>query len=161
MSVFTNGAAEAMMNVPTRMIGVMSRRPARMPHASATLPMIGRITRPGSTHRDATENPNERIFGGIASDSDAKMPGATIAITPETMTFMAIAMPRFGVRAKMPNAMAATTPTPATNLRTRPGSFVMSRVANGMPASRPMNAAGSASAATKPRSAAPRWNTCS
>ena len=55
MSSFTIGAADAMISVPTKMIGVSSSIAVRMPQASAAVPMTGRITRPGSTHNAETE----------------------------------------------------------------------------------------------------------
>ena len=47
----------------------------RMPQRSPRAPMIGRISRPGSTQSEPMEKPSARARGGIAIASAAKMPG--------------------------------------------------------------------------------------
>ncbi len=61
--------------------GTSSSMPARRPSWSPIQPMIGRITSPGMTHSDATENPIDRARGGMATASTAKMPGRRMAST--------------------------------------------------------------------------------
>ena len=99
---------------------------------------------------DAIENPSERTFGGIASDSDAKMPGARSAESPEMTMFDATATQSHGASAKVIQAPAMPMARIESSFSPRPGSFSISRDASGMPRMMPTICAGSAIAPTKP-----------
>ncbi len=71
------------MNAPIRKTGTMISMPCRMPYRSAMPPTMYSTISPGRMNSDAIENPSDRTFGGIASESDAKMPGASSAASPE------------------------------------------------------------------------------
>ena len=99
----------------------------------------------------AIEKPIDRTFGGIASDSDAKMPGTNRAERPETTKFIAIATPSVGASANAVHAAAMTMPRIASSRRPSPGSRSMRRDASGMPSRIASIWPGSANAATTPR----------
>ena len=55
-----------------RKTGTSSEHPDPEVVRSPTQPMIGRISRPGMTHSDATEKPIDRARGGMASGEDRR-----------------------------------------------------------------------------------------
>ncbi len=54
------------------------------------------------TQSEAMEKPVARARGGMASDSEASMPGPMIASAPEITQLNAMATTRFGERANRP-----------------------------------------------------------
>ena len=62
-----------------RKTGTIIAIPVRIPQLSAIHPMNGSISSPGRIHSDAIEKPIDRARGGMARDSEARMPGPTIA----------------------------------------------------------------------------------
>ena len=112
-------------------------------------------------NNDAIEKPSDRTFGGIASDSDAKMPGARSAARPEMRMLAPTATHSAGASASAIHAPAMPTAMNDRSLRPSPGSLSINRDASGIPRKMPTTCAGSAIAATKPRCASSRWKTCS
>ncbi len=105
---------------------------------------------------DAIEKPIDRARGGIASDSEARMPGPTIARHSAIKKLAAIATARFGTTANTSDSTEVTAETTARNLRMRPGSRTTSLVAMRAPISSPMSWPGSDVAATMPRARSSR-----
>ena len=110
---------------------------------------------------DAIENPSDRTFGGMASESDAKMPGPRSAAMPEIKTLAMTATASTGASAKATHAPAMPTATIDSRRRPSPGSRSMRREASGMPMRMPMTWAGSVTPATKPRCDSERLKTSS
>ena len=104
MSFSISEPAEATTAAPTRNTGTMSTSPTRMPHVSAMPPTIGSRSSPGRIHNAATAKPNERILGGIASESAAKIGGTISTTRPVTSAFMITATTRFGLNANAVHA---------------------------------------------------------
>ena len=73
-------------------------------------------------HNAKIENPIERARGGMASDSEAKMPGATIASTPAMTIWATMPTQSEGESANTAAAIAATNDTTATMRSILPGS---------------------------------------
>ena len=84
---------------------------------------------PGSTNSDAIENPSDRTFGGMASDSEAKMPGASSAARPVIRTLAMIATASTGASANATHAPAMPTATSDSRRSPSPGSRSISREA--------------------------------
>ena len=80
--------------------GIIISMPTRRLVRSPSQPTIGRISRPGITHSDATEKPTDRARGGMARASVARMPGSSTERMPFTAMFAATARPTVGARAK-------------------------------------------------------------
>ena len=112
-------------------------------------------------NRDAIENPSDRAFGGMASESDAKMPGARSALIPVIRTLAMTATASTGANANVTHAPAMPTATIDNRRSPSPGSRSMSREASGMPMRMPTTWAGSEMPATKPRCDSERPNTSS
>ena len=95
-----------------RKTGTIIAIPVRIPQVSAIHPMNGSINSPGSSQSEAIENPIERERGGMASDSEARIPGPTIARHRAIITFAPIATARLGTTAntsESADVIAATT----------------------------------------------------
>ena len=106
MSFSISLPADATTIAPMRKIGTIRISPVRMPHSSASAPTIGRRTRPGRIQSAETAKPNERIFGGMASDRAAKIGGTISTTMPVTSALRMTAITRFGLSAKSVQAIA-------------------------------------------------------
>ena len=139
----------------------MINMPTRMPQASPMAPTSGSTTRPGSTQREAIENPSARVRGGMASDSEARIPGRTMARLAVMRMLAATATGRLGARANTAAKKAANVAVQARNFRILPGSVSTHLVAIRAPMIRPTSCKGSTQAATTPRSTSFRPNSSS
>ena len=71
--------AVEMTKAPTRKTGTINNMPAWMLNESDTAPTMGNMMRPGMTKMAPIEKPSDRARAGMASDSEAKTPGPTMA----------------------------------------------------------------------------------
>src|SRR5262245_50268966 len=83
MSDFTYSDAEDRTNAPIMKTGTMISMPCRMPYRSAMPPTMYSTISPGRMNSEDIENPSDRTLGGIASESEAKIPGARSAAIAE------------------------------------------------------------------------------
>ena len=114
------------MALPMQNSGSITSIPMRIVHVSAIHPISGRINRPGMTHSEAMENPVARARAGIASDSVARMAGASTASSTLTTQFRATATAMCGDRAKATRT-AADDRQMRDSQRTRPATSLAKR----------------------------------
>ncbi len=119
-----------------------------MPHSSASAPTTGSRSRPGRIHSEATANPNDRIFGGIASESAAKIGGTISTTIPVTSALRITATTRFGESANAVHAAATARLMNATKRGMSVALFTKRRVMMRVVRSRPTSWAGAMRANT-------------
>jgi hypothetical protein len=146
------------MRLPMMNSGTSVSMPQRMPTWPLIQPMSGRMSKPGMTHSEATENPVARARDGMASERATRMPGPTTASVPEMTQLSATATTTLGAKA---NPMLATEVPMATRAMKRmsPAMSAMNRLVMYLvPTTRPTSWNGSATAAATPRARSSRPN---
>ena len=123
--------------------------------------MKGSTSRPGMTHNEATEKPVARTRAGMASDSDTRMLGPTMASAAVMTQLMATATTMLGANANSTDSIEVNAAIFAPNWLTPRMLPAYRRVTTRVPTMSPTSAKGSAIAAAKPRPRSSRPNSCS
>ena len=135
--------------------------PTRMPRWPEIHPISGRMSSPGITHSDATENPVARALAGMARDSATRMLGPSTANDAEIRQLIATATKMLGASANPIDSSDVAAAILAPKRMTARMSPPKRRVTMRAPTTRPTNWKGSEIAAATPRARSSRPNSSS